>query len=288
MSRAAVLLLLAGCSSSDTNSERPPVETSTRSGLDLPGEANGIWWDTRSRALFLTDETNNQIVRWTDLGGFEPFARVPDARGLGGLVGLPDGRLLVTTMGFGTSGGVFAVSPSGEVTSIPKLDPARRRLGLTVAQDGIVFVAYFTKDGPHHGTIARLDLAGAEVPVVDDLKKPVGIAATATTLYITDQRDGTLLAIAQKDPSHRAVLARDLREPDLLTVLPDASLVTGSKTGIVYRIAPNGVVTELASGLEQIRGTAFDPERERLFVVERSGVTSRPKLHILPLDRVLR
>jgi hypothetical protein len=69
---------------------------------------------------------------------------------------------------------------------------------------------------------------------------------------------------------------------DLLTALPDGSLVTGGRTGVVTRIAPDGTQSQIASGFEQVRGTAYDAAGHRLFVVEHSK-SGHHILHVLPL-----
>jgi hypothetical protein len=113
------------------------------------------------------------------------------------------------------------------------------------------------------------------------LGKPVGVAATADTLFVADQDARAIFAIRSGAMTE---LATGLPAVDLLTLLPDGGLVTGGKTGAVYRIAVDGKVTVVASGFEQIRGTAYDPARKRLFAVEHSTATSTHKLHLLPFE----
>jgi sugar lactone lactonase YvrE len=245
-----------------------------------------VWWDPGSSSLVLTDETHGALLRWTEAAGFETIAKLPSSSGLGGVVRIPDGRLLVNSLGFGTDGAVFAVGANGEVATIPKLDPARRRTGLAVAPDGEVFVAYFTvtPGGGHRGGIAKLDPHGGETAVAEsDLAKPVGVLATHTTLYITDQHSSALVAYARHDPTHTATIAASLHDPDLLAVLVNGDLVTGSRDGTIHRIRPGGEVTTLASGFEQVRGLAYDPIDQRLFVIEHSAATSQHHLHIVPV-----
>ena len=90
---------------------------------------------------------------------------------------------------------------------------------------------------------------------------------SGTTLYVSDQEQGAVLAY---DLATKAVttFASKLPSADMLAVLPNGDLVTGGKKGEVYRIAAGGKVTTIASGFDQVRGTAFDPKTKRLFVIE--------------------
>src|SRR5262245_16599177 len=51
--------------------------------IDLTIDPNGILWDAADDALYLTDDTDNQIVKWTVAGGFEPYASLPTAPAMG-------------------------------------------------------------------------------------------------------------------------------------------------------------------------------------------------------------
>lgn len=285
-----LVLALVACEPSgaaiDPEPDPKPIEPHVlRRGIELPGDARGAWWDVTSSALYLTDDTHHSIVKWTERAGFTTFATLPTA-GLGGIVRTPDGRFVVMVFGFGTDGAVLTIDGAGAVTRVPHLDPARRRIGVAVSPDGELYVSYLAKTGRgQHGGIARLDLAGAETTLVENLGKPVGVAATANTLYTTDQHHAQLIAYVRTDPSHTAVIAhRTIGDPDLISVLPCGDLVVGSRAGKLYRVTPAGAVTTIASDFEQVRGTAYDPEAKRLFVVEHSVATSRHQLHVLALE----
>lgn len=54
----------------------------------------------------------------------------------------------------------------------------------------------------------------------------------------------------------------------------------------VLRITRTGEVSTLFSGFEQVRGLAYDPRLQRLFIVEHSLTPGTPdRLHIRPLDQ---
>ena len=47
-------------------------------------------------------------------------------------------------------------------------------------------------------------------------------------------------------------------------------------------VAPDGTQSQIATGFEQVRGTAYDSAGHRLFVVEHAK-SGPPTLHVLPL-----
>jgi len=287
------IAVLAGCSGSDAATEhKQPTVTygqhdprPAESVVDLQGDASGAWWD--GQALVLTDSTHGTLERWTPAGGFQQLVAFPDHKiELGGVVVLRDGRTLVTSFGFGKDGGVYIVAPDHAVTKVPNLAPERRRIGLTVASDGAIYVSYFVVQAGNKrvGGVARLDPASGETDVAGDLEKPVGLVASDKTLFVADQEQRTIVGYPLADLAHPAIIARDLPSADLLTLLPNGDLVTGGKRGAVYRITPAGAVATIAGGYEQVRGTAYDPVNHKLFVVDHSAVSSRHKLHILEVQ----
>ena len=288
--KLVVAVALGACSSSAAPAPAPAAAAapappaSPREDLALPGDANGLYWDAGEHALYLTDATHDTLVEWTDAKGFGEVASLPQASKLelGGLTRLPDGTFAITSFGFGTDGAVFVVSPGYHVSTVPALDKTRRRIGITRAPDGTLYDAYFVVDGHQHsGGVAKLDLATGETDVVTKgLAKAVGVAANAAGLFVSDQESNAIYAVQGGDVKP---LATGLASADLLTVLPDGSLITGGKSGAVVRIARDGSATQIAAGFEQVRGTAYDPAGKRLFVVEHSKASSNHTLHILPL-----
>jgi sugar lactone lactonase YvrE len=265
----------------------PPAAAGSRVTIELPGEVNGIMWNAKSHTLFLADSTNQAIDRWTDQGGVERALALPheDKLELGGLVQLADGTFVTTSFGFGKDGAVLHVLGDGKVTRVPGLDSARRRIGLTLAPDGTVYDAWFTAaNGSHSGGVSRIDLEQGEHDLaIANLGKAVGVAASSTTLYVSDQDHGSILAVSLAAPQTTTAVTSGMTSADLLTLLPSGDLVTGGRTGTVYRVTTGGKASELATGFEQVRGTAYDPERKRLFVVEHSKA-GPPRLHVLSVE----
>ena len=293
----AVAVAACGCgrSSSDGAAAPPAVVAPTpqpreasrddRVAIDLPGDANGLVWD--GNALYLTDSTNAQIERWTDTGGFVPVASCPhDGKlSLGGLVHADD-TFITPGFGFGSAGAVYVLGAGSAVRSVPNLDPVRRRIGIARAPDGTLYDTYFTvAGGASKAGIAKLDVAAGETDVVALAGKPVGIIATADTLYVADQDQSAILAFQRDAPGQPNVIAAGLPGTDLLTQLPGGDLVTGGKHGTVSRVhVATGAVATVVSGFAQVRGLAYDPVKHRLFVVEHDTATSRQHLYVVPYD----
>ena len=231
--------------------------------------------------------SNAQIERWTDAGGFVPVASCPRDNGklsLGGLVHADD-AFITPGFGFGSAGAVYVLG-AGSARSVPNLDPARRRIGIARAPDGMLYDTYFTvAGGASKAGIAKLDLATGETDLVALAGKPVGIIATADTLYVADQDQAAILAFHRAAPGGATLIAKALPGADLLAQLPGGDLVTGGKRGTVSRVhVATGAVATIASGFAQVRGLAYDPAKHRLFVVEHDTATSRQHLYVVPYD----
>jgi len=260
-----------------------------RQALELDGDPNGLWWDDAAQTLYVADDNGNRILTWTDERGFASWRELPAASpgtGLGQLAFTADGTLVATRFGHGTAGQVLFVPPSGEAQNVPGLDPARRRIGLTVAQDGRLFDCWFVKsEQGRTGGVSELSLSGSETDVIVGLKKPVGVLASGDRLFVSDQDRGEILAAPLADLASHTVFA-SFPGPDLLASGPAGSLLSGSKSGSLYQVSAEGAASVLESDFDQVRGVAYDPTNRRVFVAEHDadgedGV--RHRLHVLPL-----
>ncbi len=259
--------------------------------IPLDGDPNGLFWDDAEQALFIADDNQNRVLKWTDEEGLELAADLPpgppDSAGLGQVVRTADGTLVVPRFGGGTAGDVVFVDADGNGGIVPDLDPVKRRIGMAIGLDGTLYDSYFVSlNGTKFGAVAALDLAGTEVDVLQGLDKPVGVLVMGSDLYVSEQMAGRIVKAPLGAPDQVAVLAQ-LDTPDLLCQGPEGSLFTGGKAGDVRQISADGKVNEFAGGFQEIRGVAYDPTNRRLFLSdhdanESDGVTHR--LQILPVD----
>lgn len=265
--------------------------------LHINFEPNGLWWDGAGKTLYLST-SSGQIIKWTDDGGFSPFATVPfgfapNSGDLGQLIKLSDGSFLVAVFGFGTTGGVVRISSTGVSTQIAGLNQTRRRIGLSVGSDGSVYDCWFigNSTGSPKGGCSKLDLGGAgETDVLVGLKTPVGVLAGSTDLFVSDQKGNTIyrmpLANMDSDGGTTVVLA-SVTNPDLMTFGPGNDLFTGGDG--ISRVKSDGTVTQFAPEMRHIKGVAYDSDNKRLFAAEpdapfNADAGSMAILHILPVD----
>lgn len=291
----ALLLLACGTSggsdsktTDDSGGTGVPVDRGPTT-IAVDGDPNGLWWS--DGVLSIADDDNNRVLRWTDADGLGLVGDLPepsaDGAGLGQLVALADGTIVVTRFGYGTSGDVVTLAPDGTGGVVPGLDVERRRIGLTVADDGTLYDGWFTSvDGARVGAVSVLSLDGGETDVLSDLGKPVGVLASGDTLYVSDQDAGEVLTAPLSDPGNVSVLAQ-VDSPDLLCAGPDGSVFTGSEEGDVRQISADGTVSTLVSGYQEVRGVAYDADNARLFFVDHDGDDSdgvTNYLQIVPVD----
>lgn len=259
--------------------------------LDVDGDPNGLYWDAGQSALLVADDNGNRVLKWSDADGFDLVAELPtpsgEGAGLGQLVRTDDGTIVVTRFGFGTDGDVAFVEPNGTTGVVPNISTERRRIGLSIGGDGTLYDGYFVRlaNGDRLGSVAMLSLAGTEQEVMTGLSKPVGVLVIGDALFVSDQDLGQILTAPLATPEPYGVVA-DVDGPDLLAAGPDGSLFTGSTGGELYQVSASGEASVLQGGFQQIRGVAYDPDHERLFVAdhdgdETDGITHR--IHILPI-----
>ena len=261
----------------------------------LPGVSYGLAWDATAEALYITDDTNRRLDKWTDADGVTAFsAALPTVSGatvLGDLVQLADKSFYTPNLGQGTAGTIFTISADGATTgALTGLDVARRRVGIALDGSAELHEAYFTGNmaGSQTGGLASVAIAagvGTEVPVTTStaLKRTTGIAVVGTTAYVCDQTDNKIYAVAL--PAGTVTTLASLPSCDLIHVMPNGDLVTGGITGGVYRITAAGAVTNVRSGFEVVRGIAYDNVMKRMFIVEhRATAPTMPRLHVFPLD----
>ena len=257
-------------------------------GIPLDGDANGLFWDAAGKTLYIADDNGNRILKWTDESGISLAADLPpgppNSPGLGQVVRMADGTLVIPRFGGGFAGDVVYAKPDGTNGVVPNLDPIRRRIGLTVAEDGALYDTYFVAmNGVKLGAVAKLDLAGSEVDVIGSLKKPVGVLAVGADLVAGDQEAGLVLRAPAASPADQVVIAQ-IPTPDLLCDGPNGTFFTGGKDGSVRQIIGGGKWSDFASGFQEVRGVAYDAENGRLFIADHDPVGTAHFLRILPVE----
>lgn len=266
-----------------------PVVDRGPTTIPIEGDPNGLWWDDASQTLYLADDNGNRILRWTDAEGLGLVADLPspspDGAGLGQLVRLADGSLVVTRFGFGTTGDVAVVTPSGATSVVPNLDPQRRRIGLGVSSEGQLYTSWFVRleSGDRAGAVGALNLAGTEVELIQGLSKPVGVLVVGDTLFVTEQDLGQVLRAPIASPQDYTVFAT-VEAPDLLAAGPSGSLLLGSAGGSFYRVDADGIPSVLATGFQQVRGVAYDPTNDRVFIADHDPDESDGVSHVLRIE----
>jgi hypothetical protein len=294
------LLILAACG----DNGKPAIDADNHVDIDAPertktipltGGANSVLWDPGVATLYLTDNNSNTLLKYTDENGVKTVGTFPPASAgvsLGDLV-KRDNRILTANFGFGTQGTIFAITPTGEAVAMTGLDPARRRIGLAQDANGVVYTAYFVGGGMmmQTGGVSSVEITGDEAIETEraggstsaGFKKLVGIVATPTAVYVSDQTQKRIFKIDV--PSYMVTPLAAVPSADLLAVMPNGDLLTGGGAAI-NRITPSGAVTAILEGeFEQVRGMAYDPALRRLFVIDHSATPGTPdKLQIRPLD----
>jgi sugar lactone lactonase YvrE len=277
MRASLFVALLAACASTP----RVPTAPVARDIVLADADANGILWDD---TLYAADAWKGRLLRWDGADGFAVVAEMPPAEepALGQPARLGDGGFVVPRFGHGRSGAVLLVPREGNPGEVPGLDPKRKRIGATVAPDGRILVAWFSRSqaGEDLGGIAHVSPEGGETDIVTGLGKPIGVLARGDTLYFTDQsrnevRRCPLAACAAPE------LVATVPAPDLLAGGADGTLYVTSKDGSVTRVASDGATAKVASGLGRVRGVAVDDAGRRLFVAVRDG--DRSFIRVVPL-----
>jgi hypothetical protein len=299
----ATAVLAAACSSCGDNRgpapDAAPQEDPRRgpTTVTLTGSANALTWDAATSTLLLTDNTSNSLIAWSDADGartISPFPPQSAGSSLGALVKLADGTVLAANFGFGTQGSILSIDAARRAGTLGGLDPARRRIGLSLDAHGALYTCYFTGGGgmSQTGGVAKVEIDGAtssatEIEIAGSttgagFKKVVGLVATPAAVFVSDQTQKKIFKISV--PGYAVTPLATVPNADLLALLPDGDLLTGGGPEIL-RVTQTGEVSTLFSGFEQVRGLAYDPTLKRLFFIEHSLTVGTPdKLQIRPLD----
>jgi hypothetical protein len=281
----------------DAHADSPSPDAPAETVVTLNGGANALWWDAASSTLYLTDNNADALISWTPAAGLQTVATLPTATAgisLGGIVKQSDGSFLVVNFGFGSQAALFHVSgsTSSTLTGIPT-NP--KHIGLAIDSNGLVYDNYFTGNSATAAggvavvavtstTATETEIAGTSTSV--GFKKLVGIVATPTAVFVSDQSQKTIFKITVPDYAVTTV-ASGLPTADQLLMMPNGDLLTGGGPAIT-RVTQAGQMSTLAvpSGVtfSNVEGMAYDPAGHHLFVIDHSSTPgTADKLHVIPL-----
>ncbi|MEY2936447.1 MAG: hypothetical protein RL033_7196 [Pseudomonadota bacterium] len=310
---ALALLGALACGSDDTST------LATETGSASPaaearfitfdeGEPASVYWSNARSALYVADNQNNQIWKWTEVGGLEKHATTLASDGeleagatlVGQLVELDDGTLVVTR--FGQPGGGFSaiawLRPDGSSGLVPGLNENVKRLGVAQAPDGTIYGTYFGRNPSgmgQVGTLTRVDLEAGETVIAEGFGKLIGLAIVGDDLFVSDQSSGILydapLAALPARAEDWNVFAR-LPVPDQVCAGPGGTIFSGqfqaapdsSDPVAIRQIQADGSVTKFAQDPDVAKpsGVAYDPTARRLFATDTGNVT-QIGVHIFPV-----
>jgi DNA-binding beta-propeller fold protein YncE len=288
-----LIAALAGCAGHKL------ATTPTR--VAVSASANGIAVRAADGAVFITDDQTGSVLSSSDARTFAHYASVPAAagqpHGLSQLSFTDDGTLMIARFGSGTASAVFGIAGADQVAAFDGLDPSRRRLGLISIGSNRLLSTWFIRNGngPEQGALSLITYDPAahtatERDLLTGLGKPVGIAVSGDTVYVSDQANNNIveaslntLLSAPQPVTLRTVFVQ-IDGPDLLATAPGGTLFTKCNATGLCRIAPEGTVSVIANDLQNARGVAVDVLRGRLYVIDRASHTGGTSyLRIFPL-----
>ncbi|MGQ7934925.1 hypothetical protein [Paraburkholderia sp. D1E] len=289
-----LIALLAGCGGDDV--------TAVPQRIAVSASPNGIAVRAADGAVFITDDQTNGVLSSPDGHTFSHYTTVPvvagQANSLSQLSFADAGTLMIERFGFGTASAVFGITGVDAITPLSGPDPARRRLGLISIGSNRLLSTWFVKSGstPPQGGLSLITYdpnahTAVERDLLSGLGKPVGVAVSGDTVYVSDQANNTIVKSSlsallggSQAVAPSATLAQ-INSPDLMAVDASGTLYTKCNTTGLCRIAPDGTISVLANDFQDARGVAVDARRHQLYAIDRAGSTSGTSyVRIFPLN----
>lgn len=273
---------LAGCGGDDVAAVPQRIAVSAA--------PNGIAVRAADGAVFITDDQTNGVLSSLDGHTFSHYATVPavagQANSLSQLSFADAGTLMIERFGFGTASAVFSITGADTIAPLSGPNPARRRLGLISIGSNRLLSTWFIKNGsaPPQGGLSLITYdpnahTAVERDLLTALGKPVGVAVSGDTVYVSDQANNNIvksslsaLLAGSQAVAPGATLAQ-INSPDLMAVDASGTLYTKCNTSGLCRIAPDGTTSLLANDFQDARGVAVDAPRHLLYAVDRAGST---------------
>ena len=289
----SLIALLAGCGGDSV--------TAVPQRVAVSAAPNGIAVRAADGAVFITDDQTNGVLSSPDGHSFSHYAAVPvvagQANSLSQLSFADAGALMIERFGFGTASAVFSITGADTVVPLSGPNPARRRLGLISIGANRLLSTWFIKNGsaPPQGALSLITYdpnahTAVERDLLTGLGKPVGVAVSGDTVYVSDQANDNIVKASlsallggSQAVAPSATLAQ-INSPDLMAVDTSGILYTKCNTTGLCRIAPDGTISVLANDFQDARGVAVDTPRHLLYAIDRAGSTGGTSyVRIFPL-----
>jgi len=289
-----LVALLAGCGGDDV--------TAVPQRVAVSASPNGIAVRAADGAVFITDDQTNGVLSSPDGRTFSHYAGVPvvagQANSLSQLNFADGGALMIERFGFGTASAMFSITGVDTIAPLSGPDPARRRLGLISIGSNRLLSTWFIKSGstPPQGGLSLITYdpnahTAVERDLLTGLGKPVGVAVSGDTVYVSDQANNNVVksSLSALLGGSQAVTAgttlAQINSPDLMAVDASGTLYTKCNTTGLCRIAPDGTISLLANDFQDARGVAVDAPRHLLYAIDRAGSTGGTSyVRIFPLN----
>jgi hypothetical protein len=289
-----LIAVLAGCGGDNVAAVPQRVAVSAA--------PNGIAVRAADGAVFITDDQTNGVLSSPDGRTFSHYATVPAVAGqsnsLSQLSFADAGTLMIERFGFGTASAVFSITGVDAIAALSGPDPARRRLGLISIGSNRLLSTWFVKIGsnPPQGGLSLITYSpgvhtAVERDLLTGLGKPVGIAVSGDTVYVSDQANNDIVksSLSALLGGSQAVAPgaafAQINSPDLVAADAGGTLYTKCNSTGLCRIAPDGTISLLANDFQDARGVAVDTPRHLLYAIDRAGSASGTSyVRIFPLD----
>ncbi|MFM0391629.1 hypothetical protein [Paraburkholderia phytofirmans] len=278
-----LIVALAGCGGDEV--------TATPQKNAVNASPNGIAVRAADGAVFITDDQTNSVLSSPDGRSFAHYASVPVVAGqsnsLSQLSFADASTLMIERFGFGTASAVFSITGVNAIAALSGPDPARRRLGLISIGSNRLLSTWFVKIGsnPLQGGLSLITYDPAahtavERDLLNGLGKPVGIAVSGDSVYVSDQANNDIVKaslsalLGGSQPVAPSGVFVQINSPDLMAVDASGKLYTKCNATGLCRIAPDGTISVLANDFQDARGVAVDTPRSKLYAIDRAASAS--------------
>ena len=160
------------------------------------------------------------------------------------------------------------------------------RLGLVELAPGQLLSTWFVKSGnnPPQGGLSLVTYdagthTAAERDLLTGLGKPVGVAVSGGSVFVSDQANNNIVKARLSDLLSSAgtvtpTVVAQIDSPDLMAVDAEGRLYTKCNKNGLCKIAPDGTISVLANDFQDARGVAINATHHVLYAVDRASPAS--------------